>query len=278
MVAANLIKHGGEWQVLQRVAFFMALFLFAVQGQLLAGEKDSDALIIYTEENPPFTFLENGAAAGLYVELVLALFDQLDIKHDRRDITVVPWARAYNETLLRKGRMLFSVVRTPEREASFKWVGPIGEYRTVLMARKANTLKLLGDTKLSALKIGVTKNSRVEDFLIAAGTPQKNLVYLNSPQSAAHMLARGRIDAWARDFAVADWTIRELGYSSEDYEVIHAFETEYRYIGFSKATDDTLIDKLQHKLDSFREDGTLAAITQTKSNAHAETQPHIVEN
>jgi len=247
----------------------IALLCVLPVAELKATGTISDQLTVYTEENPPFSYVENGEAKGLYVDLILELFSQLGIQKKRSDIIVAPWSRAFKETKLRKNSMLFSMVRSPERESSFKWVGPIGEYRPVLYARRDRALDLKESKGLSQYRYGLTKNSQVEKFLLKAGATQENFLYFHSPKSAAEMLARGRIDAWARDFSVAHWTLQDLGYDIKEYQVVHTFEVQSRYIALNKETDEAFIRRFQEKLDALDANGMLAAITKSKSMAQA---------
>jgi polar amino acid transport system substrate-binding protein len=243
---------------------FLAAAPLAKDNKVTEGE-NSDILKIYSEENPPFSHAQNGKSQGLYVDLVLELFKRTGIDKTRHDIVVVPWARAYRETRRSAGSMLFSVVRTPEREKLFKWVGPIGEFRSVVLARKDRHLKFSNPSLFKGYVFGVTKNAQSEKILLKMGVNPNHLIYINSTKSAARMLARGRIDAWARDRTVAFWTLENLGYSVADFEVVHAFKVQNRYIGFNLETPDTLIDKLQHSLDAMRRDGTLTDITRQQN-------------
>lgn len=247
---------------------FASLLAFSDPGlRAEETEASNDALtsnlIIYSEENPPFNFRHGQVTSGLYVDLLLAMFKELGIKKTAADIIVVPWARAYNEVQSRKNTMLLTVVRTPDRENLFKWVGPIGQYRAVLFARKDRNVDVLTNG-FKGYRFGVTQKSKAEHFLIWNGALPGNLIFMNSPESAAQMLARGRIDAWARDYTVASWTLQEQGYPLTDFEVVHTFEMVGRYLAFNKDTDNALIERLQQQLGVFAADGTLAAITKRR--------------
>ena len=249
---------------MQRIlAAFLALLFIPIAAwasEVENGGENTTPLRIYTEENPPFNYSVKGQVQGAYVDVVLEVLRRAGIHKKPNDMVVIPWARGYKETLLRKNTMLFAVVRTPERESSFKWVGPLGEYRAVILARRDRQLDLTSPEKLKKYTFAVTKKSLSEDFLLALGVPQSHLVYINSPKSAAHMLARGRIDAWSRDQSVARWTLQTLGYTNTDYEVVHAFSVKKRYMAFNIGTDDTLIEKLQTALDELRQNGRLSKI------------------
>ena len=47
-----------------------------------------------------------------------------------------PWVRGYELALSQPNTVLFSTTRTPARESSFHWVGPIAQDRVVLLAHR----------------------------------------------------------------------------------------------------------------------------------------------
>lgn len=244
----------------------MLLFVTLSCCNALVHAEDTSALFrdihIYAEENPPFSFHHEGSANGLYVDLVVALLADAGAPQSRENILIAPWSRAYAETLRRDNALLFSVVRSAERERHFKWIGPIGEFKAAFFARKDSQIDIASG--FANFIYGATKNAMSETLLLEAGVPPNRIVQVHAADSAAHMLARKRIDIWARDFTVASWTLREQGYQLDDYEVVHAFPGINRYIAANKNTDDRIIQILQAKLDEFRVSGKLAALTKSR--------------
>ncbi len=217
-------------------------------------------LKIYTENYPPLNYDEAGEAKGLSVDLLLEMFNRAGIKRERLDILVVPWERGYSEAQIRPNTILFSTTRTPAREKLFKWVGPIGLSRVVLIARRDSEIDLTDEASFARYRYGAVKYSRGDLALQRGGTPPKQITYLNSPLSAAHMLARGRVDAWAFERISAFWVLQKLGYRSQDFKVVHAFKKRQYYYAFQPDSDPDLITALQSALDKIRADGTMAAI------------------
>ena len=76
-----------------------------------------------TEDYPPFNMQgEGGKIVGLSTEVVEELFKRAGVEYK---LTLMPWKRAYEDTLGTPNTALYSTTRTPEREALFKWVGPL---------------------------------------------------------------------------------------------------------------------------------------------------------
>ncbi|HIH73913.1 MAG TPA: transporter substrate-binding domain-containing protein, partial [Methanosarcina sp.] len=52
-------------------------------------------LIFYTEQLPPYNYMENGTLEGLSVELLEAVTEKMGKKVTREEIHLVPWTEGY---------------------------------------------------------------------------------------------------------------------------------------------------------------------------------------
>ena len=93
----------------------LACFWF---GQIAAAQ-DIEA---FCEEFPPLNFMRDGKPAGIATDVLKRACAQAGITCQ---IHVVPWARAYHTALTQKNTLVFSTMRTPEREDAFLWLGPL---------------------------------------------------------------------------------------------------------------------------------------------------------
>jgi len=226
----------------------------------VSGAGAPDTLTIYTENYPPFNYEEIGEAQGLSVDLLLEMFVRTGIEKERHDIVVAPWSTGFAAVRDNPNTILFSTVRTAARENEFKWVGPIATSRIVLVARQDSDIDVKDGLDFNKYRYGIVQNSSGDEALKEGHVDASNLVYLNSPLSAAHMLARGRVDAWAFERIVSFWVLQKLGYRAQDFKVVHAFEKRQYYFAFNKKTDPALLAKLQTALDEIRRDGTMTSI------------------
>ncbi len=226
------------------------------------SEKEGAITAISADDYPPYSYQENGIAKGLSVDVLVEILKRAGMEQSRKDIIIMAWSRAYRETLRHKNTLLFSTVRTPYRESLFKWVGPIGVSRQVVVARRDNSAALSEGADFNQYRYGVMKNSSGEQRMMAKGVDPSRFIYVNTLESAAKLLKRGRYDAMVFDQAVANWIFRSLHYRPAAFKIIYAFEDLEYYFAFNKETDQSLIDLMQNTLDEIRADGTLAKITQ----------------
>ena len=240
------------------LALVLALDADGVRGE----DDDNGGLTVFTEINPPHNFEEDGEPRGISVDILLAVFNRAGIAKQRSDIRVVPWARGYAQTLRRKNTLLFATTRTPERDGLFKWVGPIGIHRQVLMARRDANIAPMDHTRFNDYTFCVVRQSSGAQRLLAAGVSPDKFIYVNSSFHAAQLLARGRVDACTFERVVASWAFLQLGYSARDFETAYTFSELALYFALNKDTDERLVAALQAGLDQVRADGTMAAIVE----------------
>ena len=113
---------------------------------------------------PPFTYVEDGKSSGIMTEIVMALFRQLRIESE---IEFMSWSEAYQLTLEQPGIMILSIIRNPEREALFHWVGPVLREEIHLYALSDRTD--IQPTQLSDLRkyrLGCLKDSFDTDYFL----------------------------------------------------------------------------------------------------------------
>ena len=94
-------------------------------------------------------------------------------------IKVYPWTRALKMVDKKKHTAIFSMLRTPERENKYKWVGPLTSMKLVFFKKNGSpiTLKTREDAKKVA-KVGVTKGVANYEMLSKQGF--KNLDVITS--------------------------------------------------------------------------------------------------
>jgi polar amino acid transport system substrate-binding protein len=93
-------------------------------------------LVFYTEENLPYSYQENGTPSGFAVDLLEAITAQTGSPVTRDEVRLVPWSEGYQAALETENAAVFLTARLPSRESLFRWAGPVGSDRSVLLARR----------------------------------------------------------------------------------------------------------------------------------------------
>ena len=227
---------------------------------LVAG-LGAQSLTIYTEELPPAAFHDSsGKARGWAIDLVSDLQRRVG---NSTPIHFVPWARAYAESIHNPDVLVFTMVRTPEREPLFNWIGPISRAHVVLLGAKGRALRIkdLQDAKGLSI-IGSVRQDAKETMVRNLGFT--NLESATSIEQNYLKLKSGRIEAMI--VSSMFWRIQatEIGLDPDDFtELLPLSEDVVSYLAFSKGTDPSIVAAWSRAFDGQKADGSLARIYAT---------------
>ena len=232
------------------IVLFM-IFLLSVPGGL------AQELTVISEDNPPFNFIKDGVFTGSSTEVVREIMRRLGLP---AEIQVLTWARAYQLALTQPNVVLFSTVRTKEREDLFHWVGPIYKARFGFYARRGSGpyLTCLADAKKVGA-IATYKDDVREQLLKSQGFT--NLDSSKSPASNLKKLLAGRVDLWLYSNLGVPSVARQLGIDPAEVELVLPFKENYSYIAVSKGTPRVMVEKWQAALDDMKRDGSFGRIS-----------------
>lgn len=213
-------------------------------------------LHLYTEEYPPINFSQNGQPAGLATEVVREIMRRTG---QDAPISVVPWARGYQQALTRANTGLFVTMRTPEREPLFKWVGPLTRNVISFYSLTSSYLNLSQLEQARQFdEIAVARGWHSHQRLQAEGFT--NLVPVNGPAQMVSMLKRGRVKLIVLDNLSLNTLLTQGEIRADEVQRQFILTHSDSYIAFSKGTDDALIQRWQTELDGMKADGSFTAI------------------
>jgi polar amino acid transport system substrate-binding protein len=242
------------------VVLLGALLLTA--GCLSDREPDASVtLTYYTEQLPPYNYEENGTLKGISVDLLESVTEELGAKVPREEVHLVPWAEGYQAALTQPGTVLFSTVRTSEREQSFKWAGPIYTDREVLFARRDRGITLQSPADLTGYRIGVTAGDIAIQQLLELGVNQNQLVPESNVSALIAKLESGEIDLWACPEPSGRYFAEHVTGNYYTYAVVYNLQTSDGYYAFSKDVPDSTVLSFQQALDAVKEEKDAAGIS-----------------
>ncbi|MBU2710401.1 substrate-binding periplasmic protein [Zooshikella harenae] len=168
---------------------------------------------------PPFSYEERGVAKGICTDVVNAVLQKIE---RQAVITQLPFARAYKKTMEGQGVYEFCVVRTPQREKLFQWVGVVGPAEQALIAKKDSKIVIEDIFQLKKYHIGLVVEDVVDQHLSIYETKYKlNIERVPSYEVNMKKLLNGRIDIWGGNLHVGFYLIKKLGEKMKDYEVVY---------------------------------------------------------
>lgn len=225
----------------------------------------AQGLSIYTCDDPPLQNLDPNyhVVGGVCVAIVQEIQDLIG---DTSAIQGVPWARGYHDALTLPNVMLFSTIRSPQREASFRWVGPLFSIHSVLVAGKEfrGSLTSLDDAqKLKA--IGVVRADTMTQVLRDKGFT--NLEESTDYRGSIAKFQAGRVDAFTSTDVALAGHIHQAGLSPQDFRVIYSYSSFPVYLAFSLGTPPEVVKKWQEGFEQLQADGRLKVLLKTLNDS-----------
>jgi polar amino acid transport system substrate-binding protein len=246
-----------SWLAIAAVLLSCTLGLEAARAELPAGYR----MVLLTENFPPFNmavddknFARDEAIDGISADLVREMFKRAGIDYNLS--LRFPWDRIYNLTLESPNYALFSVSRTESRLPLFKWVGPLGKTRKVLMTLPGSTLRVPDLAAATKLRVGAYKNSAVSQMLRDKGIIASEV--LRDQENIAR-LQKNEIDVWATTDVVGRYLAKQQGVGN--LQTLLGFQESDLYLALNKDTPDEVVTRLQQALDAMRQEGLVDSIT-----------------
>lgn len=220
----------------------------------------AESLKIIMDYYPPFSYEKNGEIKGLSTQVVMAV-----VKEAGMDAVIkqYPFARAYNMTQKNKDIFEYCVVRTPEREKLFKWVGIVGTASQGVFALKTKSIKIEKTEDLTGYIIGTVIEDVIDQYLFARKDRLGlRLERISSYKSNMQKLMTGRVDLWAGNKLVGIFLSEELGYNRNQIKHIYTIEalTDHFYLATGLKTSDKIVQKLQEAFKTVHDNGTYQKI------------------
>ncbi|HWQ47724.1 MAG TPA: cache domain-containing protein [Methanosarcina sp.] len=221
----------------------------------------SGNLTYYTEQLPPYNYMENGTLKGISVDLLEAVTEKMGKKVAREEINLVPWTEGYQTVLTQNNTVLFTTVKVPEREQSFKWVGPIYTYTNVLFARPDQGITIERPEDLKGYRIGVIVDDIAVQQLLNAGVNKSQLMQETNASVLVEKLNNGEIDLWAYPEATGRYITEQVTGNSYSFRVAYTLPDREGYYVFNKNTSDSTIVSFQQAVDAVKQEKDAAGIS-----------------
>jgi len=245
------IKQGTIMKI--KATNLLVVFLHFIFIQNVAAK----ALDIYTNDEAPMNFEENGSIVGFSTDIVKEIITRTN---STDEIQLVPWARAYKTALVKNNTIVYTMGRASARETLFHWVGPIVQKKWVFYSLKKRGMQIKNLREAKEFTVGVVRNDARAQYLKAEGF--ESIYEVSDHQIAVNMLLKGRIDLWASSDFEGPIIIKNNGNKLNDFEITFAIKKIESYIAISKKTPMDIVNKWQKAFNDIKADGTLNKIAE----------------
>ncbi|MGB2742693.1 MAG: transporter substrate-binding domain-containing protein [Cognaticolwellia sp.] len=245
-----------------RQVYLSFIFLSLYSSTALCSYTQGNPLIFVAEELPPYHFINSdGHVSGALVEVVQAILDKAELPGK---IEIQPFARVYKNTQTQQNTFMFSMLKTPNREAKFQWVGQTYKSTAVLVGLKnRQDIKLLSLESAKPYIVGTIRGYHSDNFLHENGFSEKeNLSLSVTSKHLWAMLFNQRIDLVLTNYMALDREIKQSGFDSNEitpYLSLPNFPSEL-YIATGLTTPNEVIERLATALAAIKKSGVYQQI------------------
>ncbi len=213
-------------------------------------------LLGYAHPLPPLSYEEGGRVQGLFADLFRDMATQLGLP---AMVEIQPFLRLQQSAMLGPGVVAFPLVRLPEREEMYQWIGPVLRRRVMLyrLAQRSD-LEFRGWSRLGTAQIVVNKGTvthrkLLEEFHVPPAQLQVSANYT----TALRMLVAGRAEFLAMNELAAAWAARQLGLAADMLRPVQEIDGDGAYWFGVVPGDRALAQLLQEALEQLRRQGRL---------------------
>ena len=221
----------------------------------------AESLTVYTENYPPYNMYnaDQSAIIGKSTAIVKALFAEAGIDYQMQ---LVPWARALRNAKVHANTAVFSMARTPEREAFFHWIGPLIVNRWIFMARREDHIVIDALADIKGRRIGTYRSDISFKYLTDRGFDVDITSY---DKQNAGKLKRKRIDLWSTGLLLGPYLADAQGI--DGLTVVKTsggepfvFIESGMYLGINRNTPISVYQRLQQAFDAISDQPPLPVL------------------
>ena len=231
-----------------RATGFWLAFALQLPSPVLAVER----LVLATEEYPPYNMSDaRGQVVGIATDIVRALLEAAGYEHE---LAVYPWARAIAMARNQLNTCVFSMSRTPEREALYQWIGPLVYNDWTLFAR-SGTSRPTQMEELLNMRIGSYQGDAIVTWLQTRGY---QVDVAPSDDVNPRKLLAGRIDFWATGRLIGQHRLQQLGLAG--IEPVLSFNRSEMYLACNRQLPEAQVRLLNTTLAGLDKRGVIKRI------------------
>ena len=191
----------------------------------------------------PVQYKENNTIVGPATALVKRVLTEAKVPYS---IAMQPWARTYNTALHKPNILIYSIVRTAEREKLFHWIGPVIKVNYFLYGLEQ--VKINANTPLNELnKYRIAAVRQTASALFFAEHKIKSVRLIGDANQAIKMLLNNRVDLIPGIKGIFEKNCQRQHFRCEQIKPLYKLEkpsTEF-YLALSKKTDKALVKKIK---------------------------------
>lgn len=246
------------------VALTYALAISCLGFQSIAQEPKSSAIgkiSVLTEHLAPFQIVSENKVEGYSTDIISAVLDHAGVEYS---IEALPWSLSFQRAKKEANSCVYSLVRIPQRENDFHWIGKISSSTTSFYSLSGRDIKIEKLDQAQQYVTAVMEDDVAHHFLTSNGFIENESLYvLNNYDALLKLLEMPNRNI---DFVILNDDL--LAYRLEDSKDALQYQNVYQireltmdfYLGCSLNTPDESIKHLTNSMAELEKNGTLTNI------------------
>ena len=232
--------------MLKSIASF--IFLVAV---IALPAKAAEPLVVLVEDAFPLQYIENNQYQGTIAKQVKQLLQASNI--DEYQLALLPWARALATAKHKSNHLIVGLVRTPEREADYQWIGVIEKLDYYFYTSKEVLARQpISAENIKSFRIGTMFNSATHRYLATNGFA--SLFPTSTVEQNYEKLINGRIDLIPASRTIFQLSCQKVRQDCQRFVPVMPIDMPSKelWIATGNKTPKTLVNLLRQRFTLLR--------------------------
>ncbi len=226
-------------------------------------EQYKTAPLIIAEQMPPYNYMGAKGPTGISTEILQALLTRLDLHWP---IEFMTWTVGYHIALREPNILLYSMLRTADRENLFQWVGPLFTDKMNIYRKGGRTEVNISSIKDAlSYRIGVVEDNFEHHYFSDQGLAVgQQLFPVEQQDQNFQALLDERVDLIALTASQATQHIQAKGYKASQFEPVLEMKdiSGDIYMVFSLETDSAYVQQFSKTLHELKNSAAYSKILQ----------------
>lgn len=216
----------------------------------------------YSEIAAPFYWLdEHGEPQGASLDLANAITDLTGIT---ATVEHMPWARAYYEATHHPNVVLTSVLKTPERESEFQWLGLVHVARaSFIRLNSQRDIQVASLDQARRYRVGTIRGYGSANYLLEQGfVENKNLYLATNTEQLWSLLYSKRIELVLSNLVTDRYELASIGLDPDKITELYNVEALNLQLQMATGRDtpQSTVDAIRAALYTLKSNGEYARI------------------
>ncbi len=220
-----------------------------------------EQLTVVTENWRPYNYQDpvTKEVKGVSTAILKQVLNHMKINYK---IKVQSWNRSYQNALNDKNVLIYTIIRTPQREKLFKWVRPLAHagVSSLYKLKTNKELRLRNLKEAREFNGNILTNTNSMDHIWLEANGFTNLDIAPDVEASIKKIFYGRAPLIIFNNSNIDEEFANAGFDVKDVELVLPLFQTPPYMALSLSTDNDILIKIQNSYDELLAAGKIKLI------------------